>query len=76
MIDYSRMILNTDGISSIIGGVPLIVLLAVAVGLLVVHGLALYHAARNQSKGWFWIIVLLDPLSILSIIYLIMNKRK
>jgi hypothetical protein len=73
-MDFSRLVLNTDGISSILGSVPLIVLVAVAVALLVVHGLALYGAARHQQKGWFWIIILFDPLSILSIIYLVQNK--
>jgi len=38
-------------------------------------GFALYRAARKQSKGWFWVLLLLNTLGILPLLYLIFSKK-
>jgi hypothetical protein len=37
-------------------------------------GLALWRAARNESKGWFIVILFVNSAGILPIIYLLLNK--
>ena len=38
-------------------------------------GFALYRAARKESKGWFWVLLLLNTLGILPLLYLIFSKK-
>lgn len=38
--------------------------------LLVWKGLALWHAARHNSRGWFIVLLIVNTLSILELVYL------
>jgi len=38
-------------------------------------GFALYRAARKESKGWFWVLLLFNTLGILPLLYLIFSKN-
>ena len=38
-------------------------------------GFALWAAARNQSKGWFIVILVVNSVGVLPIIYLLLNKH-
>jgi len=52
-----------------------IVMAAVLVIITILKGCALYRAARKQSKGWFWVLLLLNTLGILPLLYLIFSKK-
>ena len=52
--------------------VPLIVALVI----LFVKGLSLYKSARLKEQKWFWALLLLNPLGILSVIYLFLRRNK
>ena len=42
---------------------------------LILKGFALYRAARKESKGWFWILLIFNTMGILPLLYLIFSKR-
>ena len=54
-------------------GIIMIVILAIIVILL--KGFALYRAARKESKGWFWVMVIFETFGILPLLYLIFSKK-
>jgi len=43
---------------------------------LIWKGLALYKSGKNEQKGWFITMLILNTMGILPIIYLIINRRK
>jgi hypothetical protein len=51
-------------------------LLIIALWDLVWKGLALWRAAKNDSKPWFVILLIANTVGILPIAYLIWDKRK
>ena len=51
-------------------------LLVVAVWTLIWKGWALWNCARNEQKGWFIAILILNTMGLLPIIYLIWFKPK
>lgn len=66
MIDF--MIINNWVVAN-----PLAVIIILAV-VLILKGLALYRAARNESIVWFWVILVVNTLGILPLLYLIFSK--
>ena len=53
-----------------------IVLVLVLVVLeITLKGMALWRAARNQSKGWFIVFLLINTAGILPLIYLLASKN-
>lgn len=42
----------------------------------ILKGCALYRAARNESDGWFWVLLLINTLGILPLLYLIFSKKE
>ena len=53
-----------------------IVLVLVLVVLeITLKGMALWRAARNQSKGWFIVLLLINTAGILPLIYLLASKN-
>ncbi len=44
--------------------------------ILIIKGLALYKAARKQSKVWFWVILIFNTLGVLPLLYLIFSKGR
>lgn len=53
----------------------IIALVVIAILEFVFKGMALYRAARNQSKGWFVVLFILNTAGILPILYLLMSKN-
>ncbi|MBU0457162.1 MAG: DUF5652 family protein [Nanoarchaeota archaeon] len=51
-------------------------LLLVSVWIIIWKGLGLWYAARNEQKGWFIAILILNTLGLLPIIYLIWFRTK
>lgn len=39
-------------------------------------GFALWKAARNDSKGWFIVLLLVNSIGVLPVIYILLNKAK
>ncbi len=61
------------------GSYPLwVVILFVAIVVLEItlKGMALYRSARNGSKGWFVIFLLINTAGILPLLYLVFSKNK
>jgi len=42
---------------------------------LILKGCALYRAARKESKGWFWVLMIFNTMGILPLLYLIFSKK-
>jgi hypothetical protein len=57
-------------------GIMVFGLLVVAVWTLIWKGLALWDCAKNERKGWFIAILVLNTMGLLPIIYLIWFKPK
>lgn len=57
--------------SSLALGIVLIILLFT----ILLKGFALYRAARKESKGWFWVLLIFNTLGILPLLYLIFSKK-
>jgi len=53
----------------------LILLAIILVIDLVLRGLAMWKAAKNNSKIWFWILLLISTMGILPVLYLILAKK-
>jgi len=51
-------------------------LIILAIWVLVWKGLALWHAARNNHKSWYVVLLIINTLGILPIIYLIWFRKK
>lgn len=43
---------------------------------LILKGFALYRAARKESNGWFWVLLILNTMGILPLLYLIFSKKE
>ncbi len=41
----------------------------------ILKGCAMYRAARKESKGWFWVLLITNTLGILPLLYLIFSKK-
>lgn len=54
----------------------LIALIVVSLWTLVWKGLGLWHSGKNQQKGWFVVMLILNTAGLLPIIYLIWFKPK
>lgn len=54
---------------------PLIIIL-VAIWTIPWKGVALWRAARNESRGWFIILLLFNTLAILEILYIFVFSKK
>ncbi len=52
-----------------------IVIGAVLAIVLILKGFALYKAARKESKGWFWCLLIFNTMGILPLLYLIFSKK-
>lgn len=53
-----------------------IVLGAILAIILILKGFALYRAARKESKGWFWVLLIFNTMGILPALYLIFSKKE
>ncbi len=42
---------------------------------IILRGLAMWRAAKNNSKKWFWALAILNTLGILPLIYLLISKK-
>ncbi len=51
-----------------------LVLGAILAIVLILKGFALYRAARKESKGWFWVLLIFNTMGILPALYLIFSK--
>ena len=67
MVEIPIELITTEGFI-IIGIVSIIVLL--------LKGFAMYRAARKESKGWFWVLLVFNTLGILPLLYLIFSKKE
>ena len=54
--------------------VLLIIVIAI-LSLILLKGFALYRAAKKESKGWFWILLIFNTFGILPLLYLIFSKK-
>jgi len=45
------------------------------IGALILTGFAMYRAAIKESKGWFWVLFILNTAGILPLIYLLSTKE-
>lgn len=43
---------------------------------LVLRGITLYRSARNDQKGWFIALLIVNSMGILPLVYLFLNKEK
>ena len=43
---------------------------------LILKGCALYRAARKESKGWFWVLLIFNTMGLLPLLYLIFSKKE
>lgn len=57
-------------------GTMTVVFLLLAVWTMIWKGIGLWHSAKNQQKGWFIAMLILNTLGLLPIIYLIWFKPK
>ncbi len=57
-------------------GTMILGLAVISVWTLIWKGFALWHSAKNQQKGWFIVILILNTMGLLPIIYLIWFKPK
>lgn len=54
----------------------LIIILIVLLFAILLKGFALYRAARKESKGWFWVLLIFNTFGILPLLYLIFSKKE
>lgn len=73
-MDYQQF-LNTAGYSGMSGSVTAM-LVVLAVWSLVWKGFALWKAARNGSKPWFIVMLVLNTVGILEIVYIFYFSKK
>lgn len=64
--------LSQDSFFGITFGAILIIALAIAI----VKGLALWHSARKDQKGWFWVLIFVNTMGILDLLYLLIWRKK
>lgn len=67
-----------ENILNLINSIPIeniIITIGVVIFIVLLYGFALYRAARKESKGWFWILLIFPTLGILPLIYLIFSKK-
>jgi hypothetical protein len=72
---------STSLMNSIVNQEPLFGLsftsiIIVLAAVLILQGLALWKAAENRSKGWFWALFLLNTMGILPALYLFVFSRR
>ena len=72
-LDYFQIIQNNLGISLALAAVLVFV---IAIWTLVWKGMALWKAAKEGSKGWFVVLLLVNTLGILEILYLYVFSKK
>jgi len=58
-----------------ISSLAVLIILIVLLFTILLKGFALYRAARKESKGWFWIILIFSTFGILPLLYLIFSKK-
>ncbi len=58
------------------GGLVVLIIIAVIVGVVVLKGFALWRAARNGDRGWFIAMLVINLMGILEAIYLITHPDK
>ncbi len=56
--------------------IAIIEIIAIVVLIIILKGLALYRAARKESKGWFWTLLIFNTLGILPLLYLIFSSKE
>ncbi len=56
--------------------IAIIAIIAIVVLIIILKGLALYRAARKESKGWFWTLLIFNTLGILPLLYLIFSSKE
>jgi len=54
----------------------LIILIAVAIWTIPWKGVALWKAAKNNSKGWFFLLLILNTFAVLEILYIFIFSKK
>ncbi len=67
MVEIPIELITTEGLI-IIGIVSIVIML--------LKGFAMYRAARKESKGWFWVLLVFNTLGILPLLYLIFSKKE
>ena len=57
---------------------PFVLPLVIVVGLatMILKGFALWRAGRNNDKGWFIALMIVNTLGILEVIYLVTSSKK
>jgi len=53
----------------------LLVMIIILLFVVLLKGFALYRAARKESKGWFWILLIFNTFGILPLLYLIFSRK-
>ena len=54
----------------------LLIVFIIILFVVLLKGFALYRAARKESKGWFWILLIVETFGILPLLYLIFSKKE
>ena len=69
--------ITTEQIANWIGATTIIAVpFIIAIVIWFVKGLSLYKSARLREQKWFWLLMVLNPLGILSVIYLFIRRNK
>lgn len=53
----------------------LVIVFIILLFTILLKGFALYRAARKESKGWFWIMLIFHTFGILPLLYLIFSEK-
>ena len=53
----------------------LIVVVLLSIADIVLRGFAMWKASKNNSRGWFWILLVVNSLCILPLIYLFVSRK-
>ncbi len=52
------------------------VLIVILIVILILKGSAMWRASKNNSKGWFWALLILNTAGILPLLYLTVFSKK
>ncbi|GAH41028.1 unnamed protein product [marine sediment metagenome] len=54
----------------------LLIVVIIILFVILLKGFAMYRAARKESKGWFWVLLIFETFGILPLLYLIFSKKQ
>jgi uncharacterized membrane protein len=78
-MDLNNTLMTTVTPYSQIGtlfGISLLTIIIIAFLIVLIKGFALWRAAQNKSKGWFWVLMFVNTLGILDLLYLLIFSRR